>query len=77
METCRTSFTVHRTSSETALDGGFKGMASVFHTLIDAYIPTRIQPGAFTKTLRENQKRIKEARRDAARPWAHHRARSA
>jgi HK97 family phage prohead protease len=40
-------------------DNSFRGMASVFNNLIDAYIPTRILPGAFTKTLQENTKRIK------------------
>lgn len=39
--------------------GTFKGLASVFGNLIDAYVPTRILPGAFTKTLQENMKRIK------------------
>lgn len=29
----------------------FTGMASVFNTLIDAWIPTRILPGAFSRTL--------------------------
>ena len=29
----------------------FEGYASVFHTPIDAYVPTVIEPGAFTATL--------------------------
>lgn len=37
----------------------FRGLASVFNTLIDAWIPTRILPGAFTKTLNENAHRVK------------------
>jgi HK97 family phage prohead protease len=37
----------------------FEGYASVFGTLIDAYVPTRIRAGAFTRTLRENTARIK------------------
>ncbi|MEQ1757504.1 MAG: HK97 family phage prohead protease [Vicinamibacterales bacterium] len=37
----------------------FKGMASVFNNLIDSYIPTRILPGAFAKTLTENRHRVK------------------
>lgn len=40
-------------------EGHIRGMASVFNTLIDASIPTRILPGAFTKTLRENGHRVK------------------
>lgn len=50
------AFAIH----DAPLDGNsFRGMASVFNTMIDAYIPTRILPGAFTKTLSENAKRIK------------------
>ena len=37
----------------------FRGLASVFGVLIDTWVPTRILPGAFTKTLQENAKRIK------------------
>jgi HK97 family phage prohead protease len=37
----------------------FRGLASAYNTLIDAYIPTRILPGAFTKTLREDAHRVK------------------
>lgn len=40
-------------------EDSFRGLASVFHTLIDTWVPTRILPGAFTKTLQENAKRIK------------------
>jgi uncharacterized protein len=36
-----------------------RGMASVFGTLIDTWVPTRILRGAFAKTLRENGKRIR------------------
>lgn len=54
---------VHRGTAggaTTSLDeNSFRGMASVFGNLIDAFVPTRIQPGSFTKTLRENRKRIK------------------
>ena len=46
-------------SDEDLTKNSFRGMASVFNNLIDAYIPTRILPGAFSKTLSENQKRIK------------------
>ena len=34
-------------------------MASVFGVLIDAWIPTRIKLGAFTKTLQDNKDRVK------------------
>ena len=37
----------------------FRGMASVFNNLIDTWVPTRILPGAFSKTLQENARRIK------------------
>ncbi len=37
----------------------FEGWAAAFLTMIDAFMPTRILPGAFTKTIRENAKRIK------------------
>jgi hypothetical protein len=36
-----------------------EGYGSVFNTLIDAYVPTIIEPGAFTKTIREQFDRIK------------------
>src|SRR5262245_44343568 len=36
-----------------------EGWASVYDTLIDAHVPTRIRRGAFTKTLQENRSRIK------------------
>lgn len=39
--------------------GTFEGMASVFGSRIDAYIPTVVEPGAFTKTLQENAQRVK------------------
>jgi HK97 family phage prohead protease len=37
----------------------FRGMASVYNTLIDAYMPTRILAGAFTRTLSGDTSRIK------------------
>jgi len=57
IETCRARFAL-------AADGSlppncFRGMASVFGTLVDTWVPTRILPGAFTKTLQENASRIK------------------
>lgn len=42
-----------------AVPGTFRGIASAFNTLIDAYVPTRIFPGAFKNTLVENRDRIK------------------
>jgi hypothetical protein len=37
-------------------DGTFTGMASVFDTLIDTWIPTRIKAGAFTDTLKDTRR---------------------
>ena len=34
-------------------DHSFSGVASVFNNTIDSWMPTRILPGAFTKTIRE------------------------
>jgi HK97 family phage prohead protease len=42
-----------------AKEGTFKGIASVFGSLVDAWIPTAFMPGAFTKTIRENGKRFR------------------
>ncbi len=61
METSRARFvpTVHSTEASKPQRVRFSGHASVFNTLIDAYVPTIIKPGAFSKTLKENAKRIK------------------
>jgi uncharacterized protein len=61
METTRARFspTVHAADGATPQRVKFKGYASVFDTLIDAYVPTIIDRGAFTKTLKENATRIK------------------
>jgi HK97 family phage prohead protease len=60
MQTAVVPFEVHRATKATALDkDSFRGMASVFDHLIDAFVPTRILPGAFTKTLKENRSRVK------------------
>ena len=56
LEVCALAFAVQDTKPE---EDSFTGMASVFNVLIDTWIPTRILPGAFTKTLQENAKRIK------------------
>mgnify|MGYP001617550467 FL=1 len=55
-ETLSATFAVQSADPEART---FRGMASVFGTLIDAWIPTRIKLGAFTKTLQENKDRIK------------------
>lgn len=39
-------------------DGEFRGMASVFGMVIDAFTPTIMQRGAFTKTLKERSRAI-------------------
>lgn len=44
------------TLDETGEAGTFTGMASVFNTLIDAWIPTKIVPGAFTDTLKDTSR---------------------
>lgn len=62
MERCYATvpFDVHRASLAPTLDkDSFRGMASVFGNLIDAFVPTRILPGAFANTIRENKNRIK------------------
>ena len=50
------AFAIHDSNLD---EGSFRGMASVFNTMIDTWVPTRILPGAFTKTLQENKARIK------------------
>jgi uncharacterized protein len=40
-------------------EGTFKGVASVFGSTVQSWMPTVIEPGAFTKTLQENSARIK------------------
>jgi HK97 family phage prohead protease len=40
-------------------EGTFKGMASVFGSIVQSWMPTIIDSGAFTKTLQENFNRIK------------------
>jgi len=55
-ETCELKFALTDSSLE---EGTFSGIASVFGSLIQAWMPTVIEPGAFTKTLKEQAKRIK------------------
>lgn len=44
----------------TDLDKGtFDGYASVFGSLVDAWMPTLLERGAFTKTLAENKERVR------------------
>jgi uncharacterized protein len=59
MERCRAVLPFEHQSTTLLDANSFRGMASVFNHLIDAYVPTRIKPGAFAKTLKENAKRIK------------------
>lgn len=40
-------------------EGTFKGVASVFGSIVNAWYPTVILPGAFTKTLKENAANVK------------------
>jgi HK97 family phage prohead protease len=56
MEHLASAFTVQSASPDT---GTFRGMASVFNTLIDTWVPTRIKPGAFANTIVANKSRIK------------------
>ncbi len=49
-------FALEEANAET---GTFKGMASVFGTLVDDYYHTRIMPGAFARTLREDLARVR------------------
>lgn len=55
-EQCRLKFALKDANLE---EGTFTGIASVFGSEVDAWIPTIIEPGAFTKTLQENSSRIK------------------
>ena len=55
-ETCEASF-VLKPDVDLAPDE-FMGIASMFGRLIDAVVPTRVLPGAFTRTLKDNANRI-------------------
>lgn len=46
-------------TAEPLPDNGFRGLASVFGSVVDAFIPTIIHRGSFVKTLRENQRGVK------------------
>src|SRR5215831_864664 len=56
MLTLKTKFQLTGSDPE---QGHFKGLATMFGSVIEAFVPTIIQPGAFTKTLREGRDRIK------------------
>ena len=60
LETFRLNFALDAPAAG-APGNTFRGMASVYNTLIDAYMPTRILPGAFTRSLSdpEIKRRIK------------------
>lgn len=49
----------HMSAVHAAAARTFTGYGSVFHTLIDSQVPTRILPGAFAKTLAGDRSRIK------------------
>jgi HK97 family phage prohead protease len=55
-EEWRAGFTLDKFSLE---DGTFTGLASVFGSVVQSWIPTVIQHGAFTKTIQENGNRVK------------------
>lgn len=40
-------------------EGTFRGLASVFGSLVDSWIPTVIEPGAFARTLLERSHKVK------------------
>jgi HK97 family phage prohead protease len=56
MLTLKTKFQLTESDTE---QGHFVGLATMFGSVIEAFVPTLIQPGAFTKTLREGRDRIK------------------
>jgi HK97 family phage prohead protease len=51
----RVPFAVHTANSNAPVT--FEGYASVFDTLIDAFMPTKIERGAFTATLADPEQR--------------------
>lgn len=55
-EVMSTQFAIHQSDPD---KNTFGGLASVYDHMIDTWIPTRIKPGAFTKTLKENARRVK------------------
>lgn len=56
MERMSTQFQVTDSNLES---GQFEGMGSVFGSLVSSWCPTVLKRGAFTKTLREQAKRVK------------------
>jgi len=54
-EQCRVGFELHSSDLE---DGSFRGMASVFNTMIDTFVPTIIDPGAFKNTLQNHDRNV-------------------
>ena len=47
------------THSQKLGEGEFEGLASVFGSPVQSYVPTVIESGSFAKTLRENANRVK------------------
>ncbi len=54
-ERCRVKFALESHDLE---EGMFKGMASVFNTRIESFVPTIIEPGAFTNTLAKPERNV-------------------
>ena len=54
-ERCRVDFELHGSDLE---EGQFRGMASVFDTMIDTFVPTIIDPGAFKSTLASPERNV-------------------
>lgn len=48
-------FELHKHNLE---EGSFRGMASVFNTMIDTFVPTIIDKGAFKDTLANNERNV-------------------
>lgn len=59
-ETSREQFRVGFQVTDTNLEAGtFRGLASVFGSPVDAWVPTIVDKGAFTKTLAADGKNVK------------------
>jgi len=54
-ELCSVGFELHNSDLE---EGMFRGMASVFNTMIESFVPTIIDPGAFKSTLASPERNV-------------------
>ena len=54
-ERCSVGFELHNSDLE---EGHFRGMASVFNTMIDTFVPTIIDPGSFKNTLASPERNV-------------------